>query len=55
MPRTILIHLNVEVPENDKRKVEEIVFSAISGALVVGSDDDSVRDLKFSIPLAEEI
>ena len=54
MKRTILIHLNVEVSPTDKRKVEEIV-SAISGALIVGSDDDSVRDLVISIPLAEEV
>ncbi len=52
--RVILIHLNVELLRLDERSVEEIV-SAISGALEVGSDDDSVRGLNISIPLAEEI
>jgi hypothetical protein len=52
--RTILIHLNVEVPESDKRDADEIRWQ-IAAALEVGSDDDSVRGLNISIPLAEEI
>ena len=54
MPRTILVHLNVEVPEGDERTVEEIEESILA-AIIVGSDDDSVRDLIITIPLAEEI
>ena len=53
MPRTILVHLNVEVPDEDRRPVPEIVASVLA-ALEVGSDDESVRDLKIVVPLAEE-
>lgn len=52
--REVLIHLNIELLRGDQRSVEEIV-TAISGALEVGSDDDSVRGLKIEIPLAEEV
>lgn len=50
--RTILVHLNVEV--EDDRPAEEIA-QAILGAIEVGQDDDSVRDLRISAPLAEEV
>lgn len=54
MSRTILVHLNVTVPEGDDRSMEEIV-AAIEGALEVGSDDESVRSLEIVTALAEEI
>jgi hypothetical protein len=54
MPRTILVHLHVEAPDDDTRTPDEIA-DAVGGAIEVGSDDDSVRGLTFSIPLAEEI
>lgn len=52
-PRTVLVHLNVEVPAGDPRTPNQIA-DAIIGALEVGSDDDSVRDLKPLATLAEE-
>lgn len=54
MPRTILIHLNVEAPDTDERTADEIV-AAVMGALEVGSDDGSVRDLEIVNALSEEI
>ena len=38
MPRTILVHLNVTVPDDDSRTFGEI-GEAIEAALEVGSDD----------------
>jgi hypothetical protein len=52
MTRTVLMHANVQVPDEDGRATEEIV-QAVQGALEVGSDDDTVRALE--IVLAEEI
>ena len=54
MPREILIHLNVEVPESDTRSAEEI-SDAISGALEVGSDNEILEGISWQIPLAEDI
>lgn len=54
MPREILVHLNVEVPDSDTRDPRDIA-DAITGALEVGSDDDSVRNLTIVAPLAEEV
>lgn len=54
MPRTILVHLNVEVPDEDDRSADQIA-DALLGALEVGGDDDSVRDLKVIAPLAEDV
>lgn len=52
--REILVHLNVAAPVTDTRTADEIA-DAITGALEVGSDDDSVRDLTIVAPLAEDI
>jgi len=54
MPREILIHMNVEVPEDDKRSAEEI-SQAIQGALEVGSDNEILEGISWQIPLAEDI
>ena len=54
MSRTILVHLNVDAPDSDERTPDQIA-DALLGALEVGSDDDSIRDLKAVCPLAEEI
>lgn len=54
MPRTILVHLNVEVPDEDERNPNQIA-DAIMGALEVGQDDDTVRDLVITAPLADEV
>lgn len=52
--RTVLVHLNVEVPDEDERDADAIA-DALLGALEVGSDDESVRDLKVVAPLAEDV
>lgn len=52
--RTVVVHLNVGLPVGDARSADE-VRDAILGAVEVGQDDDSVRDLDVTCPLAEEI
>lgn len=52
--RTVLLHLNVEVPADDDRPVSEIV-AAVLGAIEVGSDDESVSGLVVECPLAEVV
>lgn len=54
MARTILMHVNVIVPDKDGRDVPEIV-GAIEAAIEVGSDHDSVRDLKIETIVAEVV
>jgi hypothetical protein len=54
MPRTILIHLNVEAPDDDPRTFVEIE-EAVKGALEVGSDDPSLDGLTIEVTMAEEI
>jgi len=55
MTRTILVHLNVTVPDEDDRTADKIA-DALLGAIEVGSDDDSVRGLAIGIPVfAEDI
>jgi hypothetical protein len=48
MPRTILMHLNIVVPDEDGRSTPQIV-EAIEAAIEVGSDHDSVRGLEFVV------
>lgn len=52
MPRTVLMHMNVVVPDDDVRSVPELVI-ALEAAIEVGSDDPTVRDLE--VVLAEEV
>ena len=54
MPRTILVHLNVSVPDGDDRTAEQIQ-TAVMGAYEVGSDDVSLEGLEVTSPLAEEV
>lgn len=54
MPRTVLVHLNVEVPDTETRTADQIA-DAILSALVVGGDDESVWELDIVCPLAEEL
>jgi hypothetical protein len=56
-PRTILVHLNVEVPSDNAATVEELV-AEIEGALAVGTDPDHAPILAASqtvVAMAEEI
>ena len=48
MPREILVHLNVEVPDSDSRSEDEI-----AGAIVAKLD--GLDGLVIVAPLAEEI
>jgi hypothetical protein len=52
--RTILVHLNVEVPAKDDRPAD-VIAAALYDAISVGSDDDSVRDLEVVVAFAEEV
>jgi len=52
MPRTVLMHLNVEVPDDDDRSVPDLV-RAVEGAIEVGSDDEVMKGL--ACVLAEEV
>lgn len=54
MPRTILVHLNVTVPDDDSRTFGEI-GEAIEAALEVGSDDPTVSGLVVHVTLVDEI
>lgn len=51
--RTVLVHLNVQVPESDTRSAERI-GDAIMAAIEVGSDDDAVRGLDLVLALVDE-
>ena len=53
-PRTVLVHLNVEVPADDTRTATEI-GDAILAAVEVGSDHESVAGLVIAVPLAEDV
>lgn len=52
--RTVLVHLNVEVPGEDQRNAEQIA-SALMQALEVGSDDETVYYLRPTVALTEEL
>jgi hypothetical protein len=52
MPRTVLMHLNVEVPDTDGRSVPELV-AAVEAAIEVGSDNEALNDLVIETVLAE--
>jgi hypothetical protein len=52
--RTVLVHLNVEVPAEDQRNAVEIA-SALMEALEVGSDDETVYYLRPVMVMAEEL
>lgn len=52
--RTILVHLNVSVPDDDTRSMGEIA-EAIEGAIEVGSDDPSLQGLAIHTALVDEV
>jgi hypothetical protein len=53
-PRTVVLHLNITVPNDDSRATTAIA-DAVMGAIEVGKDDDAVRDLRIVDALAEEV
>ncbi len=54
MARTILIHQNVQVPDDDDRTADQIK-EAVDAAIEVGSDHESVRGLVIEAVLWEEV
>lgn len=58
MPRTILIHLNVELDDNDNRTADEI-GDLVEVALAVSNHSHSFNPLisakSVSVPLAEDL
>lgn len=59
MTRTVLVHLNLQVPAENTSSVEQLQ-QFIEGALEVGTDVDNdeaqcFNGVRWSIPLAEEV
>lgn len=52
--RTVLVHLNVELPDDDERTAEQVT-RAIEGAIEVGSDDPALDGLTVVVALSEEV
>ena len=52
--RTVLVHLNVEVPAKDQRDADEIA-SALMEALEIGSNDESFDHLITTVAMAEDV
>ena len=55
MPRTILVHLNVEVPDTDTRSANEIADAILDTLSDGGDGDERLIDLVTVCPLAEEV
>lgn len=53
MPRTILVHLNVSVPRDDKRSTAAVV-AAIEDALKSRSEHPPMKALEIEVVLAEQ-
>lgn len=54
MAREILVHLNVEVPDDDPRSAQEIT-DLVMGAIAVGSDTPAFADMWIVMAMSEEI
>lgn len=57
MPRTVLVHLNCEVPEDFTGTADELA-DEIAGAIQVGTDADHTPllcEAGVTIPMAEEV
>ena len=54
MPRTVIIHLSVEVPDDDTRTPDEIA-DMVEIALSNGHDENPLAGLEVHCPLAEEV
>jgi hypothetical protein len=52
-PRTILVHLNIEIPADDSRTPNQVA-DAIEAALSVVADHDSLAGMTITCPMAEE-
>lgn len=52
--RAVLVHLNVTVPHDDTRTPDQI-GEAISGAIEVGADHESLRNLHIEVALCDEL
>lgn len=54
MPRTVIIHLSVEVPDEDVRTPDELA-DMVEIALANGLDENPLAGLEVHCPLAEEV
>lgn len=52
-PRTVLVHLNVQVPPEDSRTPDQI-GEAIAAAIEVGSDNETLDGLVVVVALCDE-
>ncbi len=53
-PRTILVHLNVQLPSDDPREAKEIA-EYVESALMVGLEGGPQGSLDVEVALAEEV
>lgn len=53
--REFLVHVNVQTTDDDDTRTVEEISEAISGAIFVGSDDESLAGLNIEIAMAEEV
>jgi len=52
--RTVLLHVNVQVPDDDGRDAGQIAES-VAAAIEVGSDAPELDGLEVAVVLAEEV
>ena len=52
--RTVLVHLNVRMPEDDLRSAE-VIGDAIMACYEVGSDNAFTLPLRVTVALAQEL
>jgi hypothetical protein len=52
--RTVLIHVNAQVPDSDPRTAKEIA-DLVEGAIEVGSDNPALSAVEVTVVLAEEV
>lgn len=52
--REVLVHLNVQVPDDDPRDAEQI-GEAIGAAIEVGSDNEALEGLEVAVALVDEV
>lgn len=56
MPRTILVHLNVQVAESDTRTADEIADKIMEGAYAeMIKDAPKWKTIQIEAPLAEDV